>query len=1162
MATTLATIFRYITLLIFRALGDIYYWLRNEWRPPLIGLIITALIVCLLNLASNAKAEPWYQEWWAVLSAQWWTILAIYTLLMLIVWAWGARKRVVIEDFIDYTTSPSKGASRGLATLLVVRLAQLQELYRVVDEQRALSTEAKSNQAIDATIKVEDVSNFLTSAISAQSKFSLGPVEIPVGTLMSLFGRLVQGPRILGSLHKDKDVLILTAQRVGYQAAYSWRVERRLLSSTADPDTYDLDDMVNELALRMFTDLALSGSVRWRATQTFSEGLQYYRDCLRTAEGRQLKLKRAEKKFIETLGEDREFASANYNLGVLYMELKQYRAAEEAFLRAISQQPSSWRGYYALAVCRSKLGQSKLSQSNLGQFESVKSLCDLVVEPVITRKPGIANIAKVYHSWGLAQISLVRQNSSLFQSIHENIEKQRQDQQSEDEQFLELEGVIQNLDEAIRRYKKAVTFSWRALCSAEFLKKGLTRTENRVIPQRESVASVCQIDLAIAYSEQADKWKSFTCLSKNAKQQCVASKHALFAFERAKTLFKRAGVLFHYATFLTPSNTDTYLDLVRKYTDNYFNIASMYYDWGKYDEAIEEYLSALHINPDHFKCWASLALAYAAVSRTQEITLPTAAKINKAQAKVACEKALSCLSSASPDTVNDVLAAKDTMIALKDIFENIRAAYHILGEKSNEGIAREMVDLLEKYYELGGKAHRGNEQDRRAVASVVAQLSHSTAEDQTWRQVLAWLCIQVYPVLGFLSIASSSKEAKEYFDSAINSLAERSFEEIHVQGLRALLVYALLNQKEHNTALRVAEKALDLSPHGYFEWEALGDTHFTLEQFEDAIEAWQEAISRRNAFMPDLSTLYTTIMPYNLDKLGVPYQARLDGLDIPYKNIPHKIGISYRELAKYISDPIKRNNTLKQAIVYLEQAESIYEGDQQYEKRDIHYFLGFLHFELGEYHEAIAYLQIARVSDLMPLTSLFYLGYAYLKNKDYGAALKHFKLLHEKAEKEHRRRSDLVEAEYGGFMSLGEILAMAHWGIAFSDAERDIRLHQALDLIEAAQRYMDELLVLEVPVHFLANCMDCKGWILLKLGRIDKAIPLLQQAVSLSPDPQWYLHLALAYRQKLQKSRDNASLLHEIQACCQHVQELDSRREYEQQVNEILGRLQEISKQP
>jgi tetratricopeptide (TPR) repeat protein len=1155
MAITLATIFRYITLRVFRALGDVYYWLRGEWRPPLIGLIVTALIVGLFNSAGNTKAEPWYLKWWGVLSAQWWTILAIYTLFMLIIWAWGARKRVVIEDFIDYTTSPSKDAARGLATLLVVRLAQLQELYRVVDEQRALSTEAKSNQAIDATIKVEDVSNFLTSAISAQSKFSLGPVEIPVGTLMSLFGRLVQGPRILGSLHKENDVLILTAQRVGYQAAYSWRVERRLLPSTGDSDTYDLDEMVKELALRMFTDLALSGSVRWRATATFSEGLQNYRECLRTPEGRQLKLKRAEKKFIETLGEDREFASANYNLGVLYMELEQYRAAEEAFLRAISQNPSSWRGYYALAVCRSKLRQ----------FESVKSLCDLVVEPVIARKPGIANIAKVYHSWGLAQISLVRQKSSFLQSVHEDIGKQRQDQQGEDEEYLELEGVIQNLDEAIRRYRKAVTFSWRALCSAELLKKGVTNTENRVIPQRESVASVCQIDLAIAYSEQAKKWRDFASLSKNAKHQRAASRHTLFAFERAKTLFKRAEVLFHFATFLTPSNTDTYLDLIRKYTDNYFNIASMYYDWGKYDEAIEAYLSALHINPEHFKCWAYLALAYAAVSKTQEVTLPTAAKLNKAQAKDACEKALSCLSSASPDTLNHVLDVKNTVHALEDIFEKIGAAYHALGEESNEDMAREMVDLLEKYHKLAGKAPGGNEQDRRALASLVGQLVSSSAKDQTWRQVLAWVCIQVYPVLGFLSIASSGIEAKEYFDSAIKSLQEKSLEEIHVQGLRALLVYALLNQKEHDRALQVAEKALDLSPHGYFEWEALGDVHFTLEQFEDAIDAWQEAISRRNAFMPDLATLYTTIMPYKLDKLGVPYQARLDDLDIPYKNIPHKIGISYREIAKYISDPVKRNNTLKQAIDYLQRAKTIYEGDQHYEKRDIHYFLGFLHFELGEYHEAISYLQIARTSGLTPLTSLFYLGYAYLKSKDYDAALKHFQLLYKETNErlnKHGQRSDLVEVEYGGFMSLGEILAMAHWGMAFTDTERNIRLRQALSLIETAQRYMDELLVSEVPVHFLANCMDCKGWILLKLGRFDNAIPLLLQAVSLSPNPEWYLHLALAYRRKLQKSRNNASLLYEIQACCQHVQELDIRREYDQQVNEILGHLQGKSKQP
>ncbi len=482
MATAISIGSRYFTLQVFRTLGSIYHWLRNEWRPPIIWFIITTLIVCLsnyINQVYSAKAETWYgwlsilaTTWGRVLSAQWWTVLAVYTLLVLLWWAWQAKKRVVIEDFMDYTVNEPKADARGLATLLVVRLAQLQELYRVVDEQRALSTEAKTNQPIDATIKVEDVGQFLSSAISAQSKFSLGPLEIPVGTLMSLIGRLVQGPRILGSLHKDKDVLILTAQRVGDRAAFSWRVERKLFSSTAGPDTYNLDDMVEELASRMFTDLALNGSVRWRATATFSKGLQYYRDCLRTPKDNKVKLKLAEKKFIETLAEDREFASANYNLGVLYMELDQIQAAEQAFLRAIGQNPSTWRNYYALAVCRCKLGQ----------YQSVISLCEHVSERVITDKPGIANLAKIIHTKAVAQSLLLKQNRSLLppmlHDIQDAIRKQRQGKQGEVEplqsqvDFLQRQNNILARDNAIQSYKKAVALSWRALCRAERIKKG------------------------------------------------------------------------------------------------------------------------------------------------------------------------------------------------------------------------------------------------------------------------------------------------------------------------------------------------------------------------------------------------------------------------------------------------------------------------------------------------------------------------------------------------------------------------------------------------------------------------------------------------------------------------------------------------------------------
>jgi tetratricopeptide (TPR) repeat protein len=285
-----------------------------------------------------------------------------------------------------------------------------------------------------------------------------------------------------------------------------------------------------------------------------------------------------------------------------------------------------------------------------------------------------------------------------------------------------------------------------------------------------------------------------------------------------------------------------------------------------------------------------------------------------------------------------------------------------------------------------------------------------------------------------------------------------------------------------------------------------------------------------------------------------------DILDIHYK-----IGISYVELAAYYRDRAKRSHALEQAIMYLEHAQSFSDGDQQHEKRAIHYFLGFLHLELGKYEQAISYLQVAKTSQFVRLTSLFYLGCAYLKNKDYDAALKQFNLLLEEASKLERQETplgDLVEAEYVGFMSLGEILAMAHWGIAFTNTERNTNLQQALNQVKIAQNYIDDILKLKCPVHFPAYCKDCNGWILLKMGRTDDAIPFLQQAVSLSSDPQGYLHLALAYERKRQASGDDADLLYEVQVCCHYVQELDIRKEYEQQVSEILRRNQETSKKP
>ncbi|HVB23232.1 MAG TPA: tetratricopeptide repeat protein [Ktedonobacteraceae bacterium] len=561
-----------LSLWIAHRLGRTFYLLKRGWFPPVFWLLVTAFFIWLIDTIrhiANPKADYWFQFWY---------VLAVFVLLWLLWWAWQGHKRVVIETFMDYTGAAPVSDSQGLATLLVVQLAQLHELYRAVDEQRAISTAANSNQPIDATIKVDDVSDFLTGAVSAQSKLSLGPIEIPVGTLLALLGRFVQGPRIIGSLHKDNDNFILTAQRVGGRPAYSWRVDSVPSACTENGTKKSIDEMIHELACRIFTDLSLSGTVRWKAAKSFSEGLRFYRDCLRTSKERALKLRQAERKFIETLEEDKDFVLAHYNLGVVYMELGQVddaietgqlEAAEEAFNEAISHNPGSWIAYYALAVCRYQQEQ----------YDSAYRICLRISERAITQKPGKINIAKIFHMIGLAQMKgLVKSGSYDHQSVTTP---------SPDE-----------LHAAMQSYKKALRQAWHALCSAELLQLGMTETDNLLIPQLEATLSVCMKDLAMAYTHFAEsKQQQFQQLPDQAMKY--------------DTYYQKAHELLHLATFLTSSDSQNYAALFDTYTHSYVHVAKMYCERQDYLQAIKEYRAALRINPDDAKFWASFALACA-----------------------------------------------------------------------------------------------------------------------------------------------------------------------------------------------------------------------------------------------------------------------------------------------------------------------------------------------------------------------------------------------------------------------------------------------------------------------------------------------------------------------------------------------------------------------
>ncbi|HXV33384.1 MAG TPA: hypothetical protein VD769_05185 [Gaiellaceae bacterium] len=542
---------------IVHRLGLALRWIVVEGRPALFGLVATAIL--LLALKS-------------------WFILAVYGLVLLAWLAFQARRRVVVAEFVDHTLErpgrddEDKGKEppglKGVATLLVVELARLQRLYRVVDERRAIGTAVGEGRPLDATVKVESLSEILQSAVSAESKVSVGPITIPVGALMALLGRLVQGPQLTGALHSNGDSLILTAQLAGGTGRnHSWRVMERPISSADDAGRSPrVNEMVAELACRMFSDLTLGSSVNWRATEHFVKALRAFRRCLRVPRGRKLNLKEAERELIEAFSEDDGFVLVFYNLGVVYTELwrmalhearamkeaydlrapgsaeakeveaaDQLHAAEAAFARAIDQDPGRWEAYYALGLTRFERGRR----------DSVIEQC----ERVLALHPSLANRAKAYDLKGLAE-------------------------------FRRKEP---KLGDARASSQRAVKLSLRALRRAELFRTSAPGSETDPIPALKDQATRCLLNLAVVLAHEP-----------------VDSSRIRVIRPRPATTLRRLEAILGLALSLT--NRDAVL---------HFEFGKIAERRGALDKAEREFKDATRIDPDQAAYWAHLAAVQA-----------------------------------------------------------------------------------------------------------------------------------------------------------------------------------------------------------------------------------------------------------------------------------------------------------------------------------------------------------------------------------------------------------------------------------------------------------------------------------------------------------------------------------------------------------------------
>ena len=312
-----------------------------------------------------------------------------------------ARRRLIIEAFVDYTkrdgdantdpaarTNPDTTKVAGLATLLGTELGSLHELFRRVDthafpaavgvERRGGFGRAKEPGCF-LTATGDGLTTALEGAVASDTTVQIGLVKLPLWPLLSLLNQLGRGPRLVGSLHSagPNGAPTLTAQLVRGRVGGMWRVSAGRVPTTPADEACILDELVRELACRMFTELTFTGSTRWRAVRAFAAYLRQYEQSCRTPRDRGRLLRTAGERLREAVAEDESFGHAHYNLGVVAAKLAEADIAEQtaspwsqpatrtsademsdarwqdarvSFWKATETAPGLWQPDYALAV--------------------------------------------------------------------------------------------------------------------------------------------------------------------------------------------------------------------------------------------------------------------------------------------------------------------------------------------------------------------------------------------------------------------------------------------------------------------------------------------------------------------------------------------------------------------------------------------------------------------------------------------------------------------------------------------------------------------------------------------------------------------------------------------------------------------------------------------
>jgi len=1209
--------FRYLAWWVSQGCGIVFYWLSSGWRRVILLLIgvasalkiraifiqsaldngsqnITSVQNITLNSTFNGtlsgalngtlngtlaiapngnlsdavtNSPPWWMD--LLMPDFLMKVFAISALFILIKWAYDARRQIVILQFSNLTGDDKlKSSAEGISSVLSNELAWLVNLYLMVDktDPYVLSAQSKDGSLIDPSFSSE-VSEALKNAVTSETKVKLGPLEVPVGAIMGVLGMALSGPRLTGSLHQEDNNLVIIAKISGVGRKGSWQVSSSEISEEIPEEGDSLRRMIRQLAYRIFTDLEEEhiGTPRWRAVCHYTTGLRTYRDTLRTDRDKNPLLRQAERAFLLALGEDKEFLRCYYNLGLVYLALKEHESAYSVLSKAVEPQEPKGRlsnVYYALALNHFQIQEKtrkKIGWEN-AEYQFTSQLCDQAIklQPDNVR------------AWNLKGF----------------VKKRVKEQELKGQLTM---GMCQDYwgDEVVPFRGVATALAWREMCLCRL--KGDEDVDHKKI----LLSASCTLNLAVALS---------------------------YADLPAKNIMKNL-LSLHISSYFGKLELCQSIHLTPNDSDLYFELGKVLIGAEKYSEAAKCFEYALKITPEAV-FWSYLATAYSMQNLIN-------CKIPKDDHSIysafyAYKRAVDYLSGIDEETLRQsrealhkIKKSEKKENCIKKEIQNLKIvqSYKLCGSEKEGGELKKLKDDLDKIHKLNEEVqnHLNKCEDMSDFMRKLERAKDDAGNDEAYRRRLKqlkstlsgwdWGCAQV--LLKLADIEGDIDKASK-INEAITLLEKDHPQEIRKQGLHGNLASALMSQKDFGQALYHAQRSVALDPTSSWDRGVLSEVYRGFGSFEEARSQLKIRFSLEPGnprFLRDISFSqlgFVTISKDNIEEWRT-------SIDKFIETLSHSLELLE---SGSLDEKTSSDKILERSLTHFTLATAYHELTE-YDKAIYNYNIAMnlvpesnrshlvAKFNLGEaYFDSKSYTECEKlyqelIDDLGRITKKIYIsectdlictdlipgylmGYQYIESviEDSIEELyfkEDLKTLEEIASKEMAGKELGIDD-----VSLGFLMGYACLNLAFSYAERDINLKNGFNLTEKANSYIMQLVEKSRRYNLETVHADRKGWILYKQAKLEdgsqnikEAIDSLEKAVCMRADPEYYLHLALALEYELEKYEEDdrktgkaefQRILNRAFACCDHVEDLDLKKKYTRQSKDIRRRLRRIEK--